>query len=686
MPHVLMTLFLTLLLWPMMALPSPGSNVAISPDGRTALIGSAYGHAKLWDLSTGSVIRTFRRDEGAGMPAVAISPDGTLGASGTYCEISLWDLKDGKLLRTFDNDSSARNVCDINTLAFSPDGKTLLSGARDWTMRLWDLEKGKVIRYFRGHGGPVNSVAFSADGKTALSGARTWEGQESRTGALRLWDVSTGKLLRKFTEQGEGVNSVAFSPDSKYALSGTYDGIMRFWSLQSGDLLGKYEGYADRLCGVAFLQEGKAVLSSGGTIRVWDLRAGRLIRELSDDIDGCSLAIAPNEAIFVSARHDGSFTLWSLGSLEPLYSRYDGSLIMQAQAALNRLGLYDDKVDGLIGPVTRNAIRRFQREQGIHVDGTASEALISRLGQGLRSVSKKKYDLDPVTGAVAPLTAEVQTSAKQKSRDSIAARQPPFAAVRSPSQPVGATTGNTVTRIANFGTYHALVIGNNNYMHLSDLETAINDAQAVSDLMRRKYGFKVKLLKNANRSMIIAALVQFRRQLKTSDNLLIYYAGHGELDRGTGRGYWLPVDAERDNPANWIANDDVTNHLKAMHAKHVLVVADSCYSGTLTRSPGTQQIRTGGAEEWVMRMAGKRSRTVLTSGGLEPVLDSGAGDHSVFAKAFLETLKDNDTSTDMDAIYQEIKLWVVANADQVPVYGVIRIANHEFGDFVFAPQ
>ncbi|MGB5705234.1 MAG: caspase family protein [Arenicellales bacterium] len=236
-----------------------------------------------------------------------------------------------------------------------------------------------------------------------------------------------------------------------------------------------------------------------------------------------------------------------------------------------------------------------------------------------------------------------------------------------------------------FGEYHALVIGNNKYSHFTDLKTAVNDAKSVSDLLKNRYGFKVTPLINASRSKIISALSKLRKNLRPTDNLLIYYAGHGSIDNITNRGYWLPVDAEIDNPANWIANDDITTQLKAMRAKHVLVVADSCYSASLTRNVDLD-LRTGGQAEWIKRMVTRRSRTVLTSGGLEPVADSGQNNHSVFANAFIEELSTNQDIIDMDALAKSIKRRVVLRARQTPVYSDILYTDHDDGDFIFNPE
>ncbi len=230
-----------------------------------------------------------------------------------------------------------------------------------------------------------------------------------------------------------------------------------------------------------------------------------------------------------------------------------------------------------------------------------------------------------------------------------------------------------------FGNYHALVIGNNNYKYIDSLKTAINDARSVADILQTSYGFKVKLILDGTRGNILDSLDTIRSKLTSHDNLLIYYAGHGYFDEESERGYWLPIDAKDTRKADWISNIDITDTLKAIRAKHVIVVADSCYSGTLTRSIKVK-LR---SSEYISRIAQKKSRTVLTSGGLEPVIDSGGGNHSVFAKAFLDALKENTGVMDGTLLFGKIRRPVMVNSPQTPQYSDIRFAGHDGGDFLF---
>ncbi len=230
-----------------------------------------------------------------------------------------------------------------------------------------------------------------------------------------------------------------------------------------------------------------------------------------------------------------------------------------------------------------------------------------------------------------------------------------------------------------FGTYHAVVIGIDDYKSLPKLKTAIADARAVAETLKRDYGYTIHLLENPTRGDIIDIFDELRENLSEDDNLLIYYAGHGWLDKQSGRGYWLPIDARSDRRSRWVSNTDLTDALQALLAKHVMVVADSCYSGTLTRSIKVPERN----KAYLERIVGKRARVVLSSGGLEPVADSGGGKHSVFAAQFLKALRGNEGVLDGTQLFEKVRNIVVLNADQTPEYSDIRKAGHEGGDFLF---
>jgi hypothetical protein len=237
-----------------------------------------------------------------------------------------------------------------------------------------------------------------------------------------------------------------------------------------------------------------------------------------------------------------------------------------------------------------------------------------------------------------------------------------------------------------FGKYTALVIGNNNYQHLPNLRTPHNDAREIGKVLNEQYGFQVELLLDAGRDEFMDKLNELRGRVGENDNLLIYYAGHGYFDKVAQKAYWQPVDAELDSDSKWVIVDSITSNIKRASSKHILIVADSCYSGTLTRG-STSEMTTKNTlhERYIQKIYDKTSRTLMASGGNEPVADGGGGDHSVFAAVFLNALKSADQKffTAEDLFFNFIKEPVVGQAAQTPEYSTIRNSGHDGGDFIF---
>ncbi len=226
---------------------------------------------------------------------------------------------------------------------------------------------------------------------------------------------------------------------------------------------------------------------------------------------------------------------------------------------------------------------------------------------------------------------------------------------------------------------HALVIGINRYKHWTSLRTAANDAEAVADLLKTQFGYKnITLLKdeNATRINILRALDGYTK-LTEQDSLLIYYAGHGWMD-DFQNGFWVPHEAPRDSKFDYVANSRIVNdYFKKYRVRHLLVVADSCFSGALMR--GREQSRDG---QWKLPAGFRKpSRWVLTSGDLAPVPDDAGGGHSPFATRLLQFLKYSDEPA---FGIQDLYVYVRKNLKTEPLCEPINTAMHmPGGEYVF---
>ena len=222
----------------------------------------------------------------------------------------------------------------------------------------------------------------------------------------------------------------------------------------------------------------------------------------------------------------------------------------------------------------------------------------------------------------------------------------------------------------------ALIVGNDRYQHFPELASATRDAETLATLLRTRFAMKVTLLRNATRGEILGELAAAGRRLRVKDDLLIYYAGHGIMDDAAEGGYWLPVDAEPRNPANWVSTSDVNAALRRVPAGRALVIADSCYAGALLQ-PEDARGDHGGKRH--------RTRLAITSGYLEPVLDEGAGKHSVFANALLAALEGVQHPTTSTRLFETVERYLSPSAEQTPRHGALPAAGHVSGDFTFAP-
>ncbi len=264
---------------------------------------------------------------------------------------------------------------------------------------------------------------------------------------------------------------------------------------------------------------------------------------------------------------------------------------------------------------------------------------------------------------------------------------------------VGSTRGISLTPVENTaatpfvnGIYRALIIGNNDYRDPQgrwlSLETAANDATALAAELRSNYGFSdVVLLKNATRSDILNEFDSLARRVLPRDSVLVYYAGHGWLDAGSNRGYWVPVDADGVDHTTFVRNSTIRDELSLINrrSKHTLLISDSCFSGTLLRS-GSRGISTvENNTRYFRSVANKKSVQILAAGGVEYVDDNyRQSGHSPFTYFLLNELRlNNNPLISASELSASVRRAVANNADQTPESGVLQGAGDELGEFLF---
>jgi filamentous hemagglutinin family protein len=206
---------------------------------------------------------------------------------------------------------------------------------------------------------------------------------------------------------------------------------------------------------------------------------------------------------------------------------------------------------------------------------------------------------------------------------------------------------------------------------IPELVTPVRDARAIGGQLEAGYGFETRLLQNPTKMEVLEAMRGLTRELSEHDSLTVFYAGHGYLVEETGRGYWLPRDAETTSPKNWISNRDVARLFHRTRAKQILMVSDSCYSGSFTRDGAMVEAGGGPARDLRAVMA-------LSSGGEQPVWDGGGEGHSVFAAKMISALENGEAEAGVK-LYRTVRTEVVKASPQVPGYGAMISAGYDSG-------
>jgi WD40 repeat protein len=300
--------------------PAAIVQVTFSPDGRYFL---AAGDARrsplrIYDGKSGQLVSQFVPDEDMGWSGGAFNPDGTKVLSWSYgiSALYVWESSTGQRLHKLEGHTEA-----VNNGAFSPDGKLIVTGSQDHTLRVWDVATGKQRLFLEGHKDDCGGC-FSPDGKRIVSAGG------GDDGTIRGWDAATGKEVWKLTEQAivdfRLSSSSLFSPDGTRLLS-LWGDTVRVWEVATGKAVATLAG-STAVIGANFLPDGQRVVSWGKDkmLRIWNLADGKEVRnlDLREDLkegEGASVAISPDGRLLLTL-HGRTVRLRELATGKELHS------------------------------------------------------------------------------------------------------------------------------------------------------------------------------------------------------------------------------------------------------------------------------------------------------------------------------------------------------------------------------
>lgn len=288
--------------------------VAIAPNQRLAISASFDRTIKVWDISTAASTDRFDRrskveytliGHSAAVRALAVTPDGRHLVSGSSDHtIKIWDLQNRQIERTLIGHESG-----VWSLSVTTDGQRLVSASDDHTLRIWNLATGREEFVLVGHGASIWSVAVTADGRYAISASN------DRT--LRVWDLANGREIRSITGHVDRVRAVAVAADGGFAISASNDRTLKLWDITSGELIRTLIGHSGWVNSVVLTTNGRRAFSAANdrTLRVWEPATGRELASIHLEASLPCVAIAPDGITIVTGDEAGNF--YCLEYVEP---------------------------------------------------------------------------------------------------------------------------------------------------------------------------------------------------------------------------------------------------------------------------------------------------------------------------------------------------------------------------------
>ncbi|GAX41173.1 protein kinase [Tolypothrix sp. NIES-4075] len=235
--------------------------------------------------------------------SLAISPDGKTLVSGSGDRtIKIWNLQTSGLKTTL-----SLHTDGVTSVAISPDGQTLVSASKDGTIKIWNLETGALKNTLTGHKYAVNSIAISPDGQSLASA--------SSDQTIKIWNLQTGALKNTLSGHTKSVWRVVFSPDGQTLASSSYDNTIKLWNLKLPSLKATLTGHNDLVYSLAISPDGQTLVSGSidKTIKIWNLETGALKNTLNWHKYGVtSVAISPDGKTLVSGSFDNTLKIWNL--------------------------------------------------------------------------------------------------------------------------------------------------------------------------------------------------------------------------------------------------------------------------------------------------------------------------------------------------------------------------------------
>jgi WD40 repeat protein len=289
--------------------------MAMTADGKLAILGSFDGKCSLWDLTEPKLLEVLNGHYSP-VQAVAITADGRMAVSGSNDSLCiLWNLIFVKKDYTSTTQNSYRS-----TFAITPDGKKAMSGYYNGTCILHNILTGESIYKFEGSEQEITALAISSNGEKAFSG--------SASGSCSTFDLITGVRISSMSGHRLRITKIVITPDGKRFMSGSWDSTCSLWNLNTGQLVKSLKGHDHIINSLTLTLDGKIAISGSWDHKciIWDISTGNLINIFDKHLTVITtVAITPDNKRVLSASKDGMCILWDIESCQPLFDFKVGS-------------------------------------------------------------------------------------------------------------------------------------------------------------------------------------------------------------------------------------------------------------------------------------------------------------------------------------------------------------------------
>ncbi len=646
--------------FPEMVLSKTGAEfncVAINPDNRIVAAGDQKGKIYLWDAVSKSLINTLEGHKEM-VIALAFSHDGNfLASAGKDNTIIIWSTRQGVKVKTL-----AQHKGTITSLAFSPDSRLLASGSVDKTVLLWDFIEGKVIHILNDNQKEITSVAFTHDGKILAAGGYS--------GSVTCWNTANWAEVKKLNADLGKVRAIEFSPDDKLiAISREKKGV-QINDLYSSYIVATLKDQKDVVYDLQFSPDGKYIFTGSldNTIKIYDVNTKQAVGSLGPYYSFVSLDLS----------NDGQqLAVADLTEKVHVYDLKELGIKGRSKIAVSQyVSLAEDIQITLLEPNTPFDSVFVPQTNKLLIKGTVtSKNGIASLKINNQEVKVSENGFFQHETTVALGRWNIPFVARDFNNNTLKK-------ILVTERSANASEDNHFRN----GKDYALIIASDQYDELQQLANPVFDGITIKEDLEQNYGFETKLLTNPTKAQIQKEIRNYtERSYAKGDQLFIFFAGHGEFDRVYKMGYIAARDSKKEDDVkdSYLSYANLREYVNNIPCEHILLMLDVCYGGTfnpIVASRGQEDFTDMDRQRFIMSKIKYRTRKYITSGGNTYVSDGIKGNHSPFARKFLEALRSHG-GEDGILTFSEIVSYV-EKVDPGPTYNEFG-TNEPGSDFMF---